>query len=210
MPVSTAISFVKLRISRPALASSTTASATLETTSMACRRCWRAPPMLRAPPSRSRSVRSRRSLTTSGSNPKTMAVSADSANVKSTTRPSSRTSCTPGRPSVITSGIARTTALPMNKPSAPPAAVSSRPSTSSICSKRRRPAPSAARTLISRWRVTARLSTRFATFAHATSSTSPTAPSRISNGLWTCPAISSMSGTAVTMSELIGPWSMGG
>src|SRR5205809_395708 len=62
IPASTAISLSKLRISRPAPARSTNASATLETTSVACSRCCRAPEVLREPPSRSSSVRSRRSL----------------------------------------------------------------------------------------------------------------------------------------------------
>ena len=42
-------------------------------------------------------------------------------------------------------------------------------------SSRPRPAPSAVRTANSRWRVSARASSRFARFAHAISSTNPTA-----------------------------------
>ena len=122
-PASTAISRSKLRMSRPAPARSTKASATLETTSVACSRCRRAPEVLRDPPSRSSSVRSRRSLAASGSRPKTTAVSADSANVNRTTRASSVTSETPGRLRAITAGIARTAAYPRNRPSAPPVAV---------------------------------------------------------------------------------------
>ncbi len=45
---------------------------------------------------------------------------------------------------------------------------------------RPRPAPSARRTAISRWRFVARASMRFATFAHAMSSTNATAASMIS------------------------------
>ena len=49
-------------------------------------------------------------------------------------------------------------------------------SVSNCRTMRPRPAPSAARTAISRCRAVARASSRFATFAHAISSTSVTAP----------------------------------
>ena len=52
-------------------------------------------------------------------------------------------------------------------------------SVSSCRASRARPAPIAARTAISRWRVAARDSRRFETFTHAISSSSPTAAKRI-------------------------------
>ena len=61
-----------------------------------------------------------------------------------------------------------------------PAIESTRLSTMSWRTSRQRPAPSAARMPTSRSRAVARASSRFATFAHAISSTMPTAPSSIS------------------------------
>ena len=122
--------------------------------------------------------------------------------VNATTRTSSVTSDTPGRLAVSTAGTARSTQFAISSPSAPPARASSRLSTSSIWNSRWRDAPSATRTPISRCRATARLRNRLATFAQATSSTRPTAPSRISNGRRTCPEISSSIGVAAICSVI--------
>ena len=68
------------------------------------------------------------------------------------------------------------------RPAAPPARASRTLSVRSWRTTRHRPAPSAARMASSRRRPPARISSRLATFAHATSSTSATAPSRTSSG----------------------------
>ena len=62
-------------------------------------------------------------------------------------------------------------------PQAPPRAASTRLSTSSCRAISARDAPSAVRTVISRWRAVPRASSRLATLAQAISSTKPTAPS---------------------------------
>jgi hypothetical protein len=111
-----------------------------------------------------------------GARPKNSAVAAATAAVNASTRPSSRAS--------IGIGVGppparrRSARLPQNAtrvPSAPPAAASTRLSMSSCCTRRTRLAPIAIRTLISRPREAARASSRFATFAQITSSTSATA-----------------------------------
>ena len=76
-----------------------------------------------------------------------------------------------GRAAEITSTPMRATA----RLATPPANASSTLSTSSWRTIRPRDAPIASRTAISRRRPAARTRNRFATFAHATSSTSPTA-----------------------------------
>ena len=119
-----------------------------------------------------------------------------------TTRMSSETSDTPGRLAVSTAGTARSTQFAISSPTAPLASASSRLSTSSIWNRRWRDAPSATRTPISRCRATARLRNRLATFAQATNSTRPTAPSRISNGRLTWPEISSSIGVAAICSVM--------
>ncbi len=78
-------------------------------------------------------------------------------------------------------------------PSTPPIIESARLSVRSWRISRRRPAPSAARSDISRLRETARASWRLATFAHAMSSTTPTNPSRISSDARTGPTVTSRS-----------------
>ena len=64
---------------------------------------------------------------------------------------------------------------------------------------RPRLAPSAARTAISCCRASARDSSRLATFAHAISSTKPTAPSSISSDRRTSPTTCSCSGTMLNV-----------
>ena len=78
----------------------------------------------------------------------------------------------------------------------PPAIERIAPSASKSCSKRVRLEPSAARRASSRRRAAVLLSTRFATLAHVTSSTSPTAPSRSNSGRWSGPGRPSRSGIA--------------
>jgi hypothetical protein len=61
----------------------------------------------------------------------------------------------------------------ISTPSAPPMSASTTLSASICRTRRQRPAPSAMRTAISRWRAVARASSRLATFAQAMSSTKP-------------------------------------
>ncbi len=66
-------------------------------------------------------------------------------------------------------------------PNAPPAAASTRLSAKNSRSRRIRLAPRAVRTAISELRPSARLSSKFATFAHAINKTNPTAPNSINS-----------------------------
>ncbi len=63
-------------------------------------------------------------------------------------------------------------------PKTAPAAASTNPSANNCRISLQREAPSANRTAISRWRVLARASMRFAMFAQAMSSTNPVVPSK--------------------------------
>ncbi len=66
------------------------------------------------------------------------------------------------------------------------------------------PPPSAWRSAISRARAVARVSRRLATFAHAMSKTSATAPNRNNNGWRTSPFTHRSSGTSRTRQSLAG------
>ena len=88
---------------------------------------------------------------------------------------------------------------PSTSPSTPPASESSTLSVSNCPTMRLRPAPSAARIAISRRRIVARASNKFATFAHAISSTQPTAPSNTSSDVRTSPTTVSLIGNAVKL-----------
>ena len=87
-----------------------------------------------------------------------------------------------GRPTLISRTAQTATAIPRR----PPIEASTRLSTSSCLSRRLRLAPSAVRTAISRSRAIARLSNRFATLAHAISSTHATPPRSTSSDVWSC------------------------
>ena len=133
--------------------------------------------------------------------PNRMPVAIDSAIVNARTRQSTVTtepfSPTRGRPAVFTASSARIPAVPRSRPSAPPTNDSMRLSVSSCRMMRPRPAPMAARTAISRLRVVARASSRFATFAHAMSSTKLTAPSSSQSVGRTFATSASRSGSAL-------------
>ena len=79
-------------------------------------------------------------------------------------------------------------------PSTPPIIATSSDSDISCQATRRASAPSASRIASSCWRASARTRNRLATFAHATSSTSPTVPSRIHSMVPMSPTTSTSSG----------------
>ena len=72
-------------------------------------------------------------------------------------------------------------------PAMPPAVARSSDSASACRTTRIRPAPMARQTAVSRRRASARASIRFATFAHAMISTSPTSPIRTMSGAESSP-----------------------
>jgi hypothetical protein len=82
--------------------------------------------------------------------------------------PSSDCRSVPGRKVELNMPLAH---IATTIPAAPPSAARTMPSVSSCASNRRRLTPSATRTAVSRFRLKARASTRFTTFAHAIKST---------------------------------------
>ncbi len=113
-----------------------------------------------------------------GTSPNSSAVPRLSSSVNATTRPSGVKSTITASGALATSRspATRTAHAAPASPSAPPIAASTRLSINSCRTSRPRLAPNASRTEISRPRVVARASSRFATFAQAMSSTSPTTP----------------------------------
>jgi hypothetical protein len=175
-PGSTSVSRWKLRISRPAPASSTNASATCDTTSELRRNTRRRLPALPRPPSFRLSTGSRREFCSAGTSPNSTPVSSVSAARNTVTRRSTPTSACAGRKNGGSSArMPRNIKRPSSSPSAPPISDSSRLSTSSWRISTKRLAPSAVRTASSRERSVPRASSRLARFAQPISSTTPTA-----------------------------------
>ena len=128
--------------------------------------------------------------------------------------PSENSSTCVSRPGVNAIGIAVDVTLPSastpkyatTTPARPPRRASIRFSVSACRTSRPPLAPSAARTAISCWRWPAiscwrwqlRASSRLATLTHAISSTSETAPSRISIGVRAMPPMTSVTGCTIT------------
>ena len=102
---------------------------------------------------------------------------------------------------------ARVTHWPRTYPARPPRPESTRPSVTICLTSRARLAPSAARTAISRSRAVARTSSRFATFMHASRSTSPAIaiPKNRTNGMASLTArigIGRASGSGITRAPM--------
>ena len=112
-----------------------------------------------------------------GAKPNSTPVSSETASVNTSTRQFRLSSTSLGKMPVFLSVNATSARLPQkakSTPTAPPNAASNTLSVSSCRTSRHRPAPTASRTLISAPRKAARASSRFATLAHAISSTSAT------------------------------------
>ncbi len=147
-------------------------------------------------PSRSASVRFRRSVCSAGANPKRNVVASVSAAAKASIRPSIAIGASVGSPAVPRAAMTRIPAHAIASPSAAPAAASTKLSVSSCRVRRPCPAPIAERTAISRWRPSARERRRLATFAHAMSMRNPTAPKTSERARRAPPRTSSSTGTA--------------
>src|SRR5258708_3724244 len=148
--------------------------------------------------------RSAREAFNAGTSPNTIPVSSDTPSVNTNTRQSSTTPdpSSPIRgmfPGLITSS-ARTPTYPSPRPSTPPARDNITLSVSNCRINAPRPAPIAARMAISRLRIVARASSRFATLAQAINSTKLTAPTNTSSDFRTSPTTVSRSGSAVNVS----------
>ena len=158
-------------------ASSTSASAISQATRVLRRRPPWVPPVPPGAPSASEPARSVREARSAGKMPKRSPVATESAAVYASTRPSSSKVIQYGTstPRVETSQCSHQ--VPTSTPAAPPASAISTLSVSSCRTMRPRPAPSAARTAISRRRAAPRARSMLPTLAQAISSTKPTAPS---------------------------------
>ncbi len=163
---------------RPAPVSSASVSVSSATTRLEVSQRARAPPDCPRPPSFIRSFRFVFDTCIAGASPKTMPVARQiAAKYPNTARSRSKT-IQYGFPTPATAASnSRTPTEVSPNPSRPPRQASMTLSMSSCRTIRPRLAPSAVRTAISRARYAERASSRLATFAHAMSSTKPTAPS---------------------------------
>ena len=169
----------KLRIMKPAPASSTSVSASSITIRAPVQRRARLPPVPDRPPaSFSTSCTSVFETCSAGARPKTMPVPRQMAARNASTTPSIVNFIQYGLPTSAVSRASkrRTPRIESPRPRTPLTIASRTLSTSSWRTMRQRLAPSDTRTAISRVRCVERASSRFATFAHAISSTKATAP----------------------------------
>jgi hypothetical protein len=201
-PGSNRSSLRRSRTSSPAMVSSGSATATCPAT----RRSRNAMRRERLPgplsPDLSTEARSVFSIWNAGASPKSSELSTAAASENRSTRSSRRmvsdTGSVVGNSSVFRARMAPTE---MAMPPALPIRPSSRLSVSNWRSSRPRPAPIAMRTANSRERARARLSSRFATFAHAINRTMPEMISSIrtsvqrDGSLWICELRSSIAST---------------
>jgi hypothetical protein len=114
-------------------------------------------------------------------------VSSVSASVNSVTRQLGLTSSTIGSARVVIIAMsARAVQEPATIETAPANTAHTSDSVKNCRSRRLRPAPMASRIASSRWRPTARASSRLAAVAHATAKSSPTSASNSHNGSANC------------------------
>ena len=177
---------LRLRAKSPAPTSSSRDKATWATTSTRRRRPA-APPTTDVASSFSVAAAAGRVAWSAGARPKTMPVSSATARVKMPTR---RSGCAVRVRRASSNGSARSSSSPVQTarktPAAPPSSESSTLSVRSWRTIRPRPAPRLKRMASSFWRAVARAISRLATFAQATSSTSPTIPMSATSGVLTC------------------------
>ena len=159
----------------------------------------RAPPADSRAPSFSESCTFPRTASSAGAKPKISPAKTEIPKLNACTGPLSEISSRRGMCGGLSNFSAATPQRAKSSPSAQPNSASSTLSVRSCRRIRVRPAPSAHRIPISRWRTDARPSSRFATFAHTITRTNPTAPRRASSVGRTGPAISSCSGTTFTV-----------
>ncbi len=151
-------------------------------------------------PLRSRRPSPMRARTTcsTGARPKSRPVTSATASPKARTRPSTATSAARGTDGGAKRWKSATEPQASAAPRAPAARAVTRLSVRSCRTTRARPAPSAARTAISRPRSVARISERLATLAHATSRSRPTA-ARNGSSVWpNSPTVRSCNGRSPT------------
>src|ERR1041384_786373 len=173
-PGSTARNKAKLFINSPAPTSNTSAKAISATTSALRRRCRAKLAVEARLLSFSASATSAFAALHAGINPKTTPVSNDNSSENVSTYPSMPIAVSRGRLAGFNAVRRSTPHIARTTPSAPPSAASNTLSTISWRTSLKRPAPSAARITISRWRDAARASSKLAKFVQAIRSTKTT------------------------------------
>ena len=195
-PMSTCASASRLRPSSAAPITSATASAISVTTNAFRAQPPRAPSAEPLPPWRSPSARSTRETCHAGARPKTRLAANEIASANNNVAGSTVTSVSRGRSAGASATSALTPQRAMITPPVPASSASTTLSVSICRIRRRRPAPTAARTTSSRPRAAARASSRLATLAQAISNTNATAASSTNNVCRVSPTTTSCSGTA--------------
>ena len=185
----------KLRSMRPAPTRSITASAISATTSAPCARaCPRPagsrPALLRPSPSEPFGARA-------GARPLSRPVSSETPSEIHSTLPSTATASRRGMFGAARPRTMSKLQVDSRSPAAPPMRARARLSTNRSLAMRLRVAPIARRIAISRCRTAPRASSRLATFAHATSSTNPTAAASNRRAGLTGPTTGSCKGSTV-------------
>ena len=198
MPVSTLRRRTTSATMAAAPSARTNASATSSTASPSRSRTNRPPAVAWPPASLVISWTSMREAASAGAMPNNTAVARHTARRNANARQSSAISWARG---IVAAPSATSTPVPhraMSAPMAPPASASNTLSARNCLTSRPRLAPSAARVTTSRARTVIRASSRFATFAHAAASTSPTAAKSIHRDRRIEPSTTSETGTTRT------------
>ena len=196
-PGSTLSKVAKLRMSKPAPTSNTTANAISVITSALRVRCAARRPLELRTLSLSICPISTPAEWNAGTSPNSRPVSTAIATEKASTRPSIATFSRRGKPLGPNATIASTIHAASAPPMIAPASERRTLSVTSWRTIRPRPAPSAVRTAISVSRPAARTSSRLATLAHAMRSTNVTAPNIVSSVPRTSPTSDRCSSSAV-------------
>jgi hypothetical protein len=174
-PGSTPRRRVTVATSRPAPVTRTSDNAISATTSAVLRRRWRRPAVMPRPPSAMAATGRVRLACSAGAMPQARVVATATAAANSHAVQPIPISLARGRSAGIDAMSSDCVHIAARTPAEPPMATRTRFSVSSCRINRPRPAPSASRIEISRWRVDARASSRFATFAQPMSRMSATA-----------------------------------
>ena len=196
-PGSTVRNASNVRIIKPALTSSTNAIATWPTTKKFRARCRsRLAPTLR-PALRRAGMLLELEYFSAGTNPNSKLDSRERAKVNPSVRASSEISFRRGRFDGPVATRKRTLAYANATPRTPPVSPSIVLSTSSPRTIRTHPAPSAARTANSCWRVSSRTSNKLVTFAQTISMTTPMVAMTIHKRSPTLPITSCFNGRII-------------
>ena len=196
--MSTRASSTRLRASSPAPITRATASPISATTNALRAQPPRTPSADPLPPWRRPSARSTRETCHAGARPNTRLAASEMPRAKASADASTVTSSRRGRSGGASATSVVTPTRAISAPAIPATTASTTLSVRSWRTSRARPAPTAARTTISRPRAEARASSRLATLAQAMSRTKATAPSRTKSVCRVSPTMASCRGVRRT------------